>query len=257
MFSYPSRQQAGLQTTGRALTKLPVWQLCGLWITLCVTSNFALYAAEPQPSSLRQLSEFGDVGSKQLAETKGWTTEPGVTVVAHDGKSVIVQVPPLTGLRIERPIRLADGDSLTYWGTHPAITLDSQIIGGSSSYLDYLQLPVAKGKDQRFYLPTVRGIHPGQFLNLHGGPGSGGGVNRGVVKSLGYDSEKRLHDFVADTDLDHVTGATPEADADDAVFLEMSWLMNRATSDKTPDGFTVTFDQAAPEKGTLDWMLVK
>ena len=26
-------------------------------------------AAEPQPSQLRQLSEFGDVGSKQLAET--------------------------------------------------------------------------------------------------------------------------------------------------------------------------------------------
>ena len=73
--------------------------------------------------------------------------------------------------------------------------------------LDYLQEPVAKGKDQRFYLPTVRGIHPGQFLNLHGGPGYGGGVTRGVVKSLGYDSEKKLHYLVADTDLDHVPGA--------------------------------------------------
>ena len=45
------------------------WHLCGLWIALCVTTNFVLHAAEPQPSSLRQLSEFGDVGPKQLAET--------------------------------------------------------------------------------------------------------------------------------------------------------------------------------------------
>ena len=40
-------------------------------------------------------------------------------------------------------------------------------------------------------LLTLRGIHPGQFLNLHGGPGYGGGVTRGVVKSLEYDSEIR------------------------------------------------------------------
>ena len=217
-----------------------------------LNSPEAVIAAEPSASSVRQLSEFGDVGPKQLAETyqkaiaelrktggvieipaaiwsqivnkqlplqgltrspeppgetKRWTTEPGITVVAHDGRSVIVQVPPLSGMRIERPIRLADGDSLPHWGTHPAITIDSQITYGSSSYLDYLQLPVAKGKDQKFYLPTVRGIHPGQFLNLHGGPGYGGGVTRGVVKSLGYDPEKKLHYFVADTDLDHIPGA--------------------------------------------------
>ena len=141
------------------------------------------------------------------AETKRWTTEPGVTVVAHDGKSVIVQVPPLTGMRIERPIRLADGDSLPHWGTHPVLTIDSQIVSGSTSYLDWLQLPVEKGLDRRFYLPTVRGIHPGQFLNLHGGPGYGGGVTRGVVKSVGYDPEKQMHYFVADTDLNHVAGA--------------------------------------------------
>lgn len=141
------------------------------------------------------------------AETKRWADGMGVTVVSHDGKSVVVQVPPLSGMRIERPIRLADGDSLPHWGTHPAITIDSQIVSGSTSYLDWLQLPVEKGLDRRFYLPTVRGIHPGQFLNLHGGPGYGGGVTRGVVKSVGYDPEKQLHYFVADTDLNHVTGA--------------------------------------------------
>jgi hypothetical protein len=208
--------------------------------------------APQKPAVVRQLSEFGDTGGKQLvetyqsaiselrkvggvleipaadwaviqnkalplqgltrtpeppAETKRWADQPGVTVLSHNGRSVVVQVPPVTGLRIERPLRLADGDSLPHWGTHPAITIDSEIVYGSSSYLDWLQVAVTKGKDQRFYLPTIRGIHPGQFINLHGGPGYGGGVTRGLVKSIGYDAEKQLGYFVADTDLDHVAGA--------------------------------------------------
>ena len=140
-------------------------------------------------------------------ETKRWTDQPGVVVLSHNGKSVVVQVPPVTGIRIERPVRLADGDSLPHWGTHPAVTLESDIIYGSSSYLDWLQEPVKKGKDQRFYLPTVRGIHPGQFINIHGGKGYGGGVTRGLVKSIGYDTEKQLSYFIADTDIDHEAGA--------------------------------------------------
>lgn len=48
-----------------------------------------------------------------------------------------------------------------------------------------------------------------------------------------------------------------EADASYAVFIEKSWLGERAISDKQPDGFTVTFATAAPEKATLDWMLVR
>jgi hypothetical protein len=141
------------------------------------------------------------------AETKRWADGPGVTILAHDGKSVVVQVPPLSGLRLERPVRLADGDSLPHWSTNPALTLDSQIVYGSCSYLDWLQAPVAKGPDRRFYVATVRGLHPGQFLNLHGGPGYGGGVTRGLIKSLGYDAEKQQPYFVADTDIDHVAGA--------------------------------------------------
>ncbi len=222
---------------------------CMLLAGASLTSS--LIAAEPTPVT-RQLSEFGELTSKQLgetykkaidelrqtggvleipaslwpqlanksqslqglirspeppAETKKWTTGQGVTVLSHDGKSVVVQVPPLTGMRIERNIQLGAGDSLPHWGTHPAITIDSQISYGSTSYLDWLQLPVEKGKDRRFYLATVRGIHPGQFLNLHGGPGYGGGVTRGVVKSIGYDVTKQMHYFVADTDLNHVAGA--------------------------------------------------
>ena len=35
----------------------------------------------------------------------------------------------------------------------------------------------------------------------------GGGVTRGLVKSLGYDVEKQMSYFVADTDIDHEAGA--------------------------------------------------
>jgi hypothetical protein len=140
-------------------------------------------------------------------ETKRWTDGKGVTIVSHDGESVVLQVPPLSGMHIKRDIRLADGDSLPHWGTHPAIKLESNLIYGAVSYLDWLQAPVKKGKDQRFYLPTVRGIRPGQFLNIHGGPGYGGGVTRALVKSIGYDAEKKQNYLVADTDLDHTAGA--------------------------------------------------
>lgn len=223
------------------------WRTVGL-LALCAS---LLSAAEPKPSLVRELKEFGDTSGKALRETyekaigelrktggvlevpaadwsvlqkplplqgltrtpappeetKRWADQPGVVVLSHNGKSVVVQISPITGLRLERPVRLADGDSLPHWGTHPALTLDSEITYGSSSYLDWLQLPVKKGKDQKFYLPTVRGIHPGQFINIHGGKGYGGGVTRGLVKSLGYDVEKQMSYFVADTDIDHAAGA--------------------------------------------------
>ena len=141
------------------------------------------------------------------AETKRWRDGAGVTVVAVDAKQAVVAVPPLTGARIERHLRLAEGDSLPHWGTHPMLTLDNRITFGSSSYLDWLQEPVVKGPDRRFYVPSVRGLWPGQFLNIHGGRGYGGGVTRAVVKSLGWDARKNMHYLVADSDLDHAAGA--------------------------------------------------
>lgn len=140
-------------------------------------------------------------------ETKRWQTGSGVTVVTSDNQQAIVRVPPLSGLKLERMLNLADGDSLPHWGTHPMLTLENKQVYGSTSYLDWLQEPVAKGKDRRFYVATVRGLHPGQFLNLHGGKGYGGGVTRGCIKSIGYDTEKQMHYIVADTDLDHQAGA--------------------------------------------------
>lgn len=141
------------------------------------------------------------------AETKQWQVGPGATVLTANQTNPVLHVPPLSGLTIDRQLRLDAGDSVPHWGTHPMLVLDSRLVHGSVSYLDWLQSPVEKGLDRRFYVPTVRGLWPGQFLNVHGGPGYGGGVTRAVVKSLGYDPEKSLHYFVADTSIDHVAGA--------------------------------------------------
>lgn len=141
------------------------------------------------------------------AETKQWKQSPGLTVVTADRERPVVALPPFAGLKLEREFRLDAGDSAPHWGTHPMLQLDSKLVYGSISYLDWIQAPVEKGEDRRFYVPTVRGLSPGQFLNLHGGPGYGGGVTRGVVKSLGFDAAKGLHYFTADTSLNHVAGA--------------------------------------------------
>lgn len=141
------------------------------------------------------------------AETKNWRSGAGITLLSIGPQQAVLRVPPLDGARIERTLALDEGDSLPHWGTHPVLTIDSRLIYGSVSYLDWLQAPVSKGPDQRFYLPTVRGLHPGQFLNIHGGPGYGGGVTRAYVKALGYDPQKQQHYLVADTSQDHTAGA--------------------------------------------------
>lgn len=141
------------------------------------------------------------------AETKQWQTGAGVTIVSADAQQTIIQLPPLSGAKIERRVDLAEGDSLPHWGTHPALTIESKLVAGSVSYLDWIQEPVEKGLDRRFYVPTVRGLRPGAFVNIHGHSGYGGGVTRACIKSLGYDAEKKLHYVVADTSMDHKAGA--------------------------------------------------
>ncbi|MDA1140913.1 MAG: hypothetical protein O3B01_20300 [Planctomycetota bacterium] len=139
--------------------------------------------------------------------TRTWRSKPGITIIESNEQQVMVQVPQIEGLKISRTLRTEEGNSLPHWGTHPMVTMENKLVFGSSSYLDWLQFPVEKGKERRFYLPTIRGIRVGQFLNAHGGPGYGGGVNRAYVKSLGYDKEKKMSYFVADTELDHLAGA--------------------------------------------------
>ena len=48
-----------------------------------------------------------------------------------------------------------------------------------------------------------------------------------------------------------------EADADYAVFIEQTWLSNRAVVKKEARGFTVQFKKRAPKGAKLDWMIVR
>lgn len=49
----------------------------------------------------------------------------------------------------------------------------------------------------------------------------------------------------------------PEANADYAVMVQPSWLTLDAVTEKTAEGFTVTFSAAPPEEGRIDWMLLR
>lgn len=51
--------------------------------------------------------------------------------------------------------------------------------------------------------------------------------------------------------------AQPEANADYAIFVEHSWLTNRAISGKQPERFTIKFSDAAAQIASLDWMIVR
>ena len=54
-----------------------------------------------------------------------------------------------------------------------------------------------------------------------------------------------------------VTFPTPEADANYAVFLESSFLSQRAITSRTPQGFTVQFETAPAADARIDWVLVR
>jgi hypothetical protein len=49
----------------------------------------------------------------------------------------------------------------------------------------------------------------------------------------------------------------PEEDGEYAVFIEQSWLGNRAVTEKGPEGFTITFATPAPANAKVDWMIVR
>ena len=158
--------------------------------------------------SLDNTSQIAPRTPAAPAETKMWQHEgPGVSILEVKEDKLILKVPQIGGLEIDRTLRMPAGESLPHWSTDFALTLNNKIIQGSNSYLDWLALPVKAGKDARFYVKTIRGLKPGMFLNLHGGPGYGGGVTRGCVKTLGFDAEKKLWYFTADTSIDHVAGA--------------------------------------------------
>ena len=51
----------------------------------------------------------------------------------------------------------------------------------------------------------------------------------------------------------------PKAETDDqyGVFIEQTWLGNRAIVKKEAQGFTVEFEKPAPAGAKLDWLIVR
>lgn len=133
---------------------------------------------------------------------KSWKSGDGVTVFDARGNMPRLFPPQSTGLSIERVMNLAQGESLSFWGYYPMVRMRNTILHGSTSYRDWLQEEVQPGKDQRFYLATIRGVFPGMFLSL----GEYGEVERLYVKSLGYDQAKKMWYFTADALFRHPKG---------------------------------------------------
>ena len=136
------------------------------------------------------------------ASAKTWHAGVGITVVDARGRSPVVQPPQATGLVIDRVLNLPPGESLPSWDMDSILTLNNTILRGSTSYHDFLQEAVTAGEDRRFYVATIRGVFPGEFLN-----GLSGGIPRLYVKSIGYDREKKSWYFVADTPSNLKKGA--------------------------------------------------
>ena len=127
-----------------------------------------------------------------------WGNGLGVTILDNRGGTMKVLVPELTGAVFSRTMRMPEGQSCGHWGYFPLLSLQNNVVRGTTSYRDWLAADVKAGKDQRFYVRTIRGIFPGMFLNT----GDYSHVQRLYVKSLGYDQEKKAPYFVADTDFD-------------------------------------------------------
>jgi hypothetical protein len=127
------------------------------------------------------------------ALTKSWKIGPGITVIDLR-KMGSITTPMARGFTINRTLQLPVGQSLPHWDIDPMIYIKNTILRGSTSYRDWLQEDIPGGKDQKFYVATIRGVFPGEFLNS----GDYGNVERLCVKSIGYDNQKQMWYFVAD-----------------------------------------------------------
>ncbi|MCG3147053.1 MAG: hypothetical protein PCFJNLEI_00489 [Verrucomicrobiae bacterium] len=130
------------------------------------------------------------------APAKSWGKKAGVTVVDARGGTLKVNPAQVTGMEMNRKLDLSGEQSLPFWDYFPMLKLRNTVLHGSTSYRDWLQEAAPAGKDSKFYVATIRGIFPGMFMSI----GEYGTVERLFVKSVGYDKEKGMWYFVADTE---------------------------------------------------------
>ena len=118
---------------------------------------------------------------------------PGLTLIDIREGTVKILPPPATGLRLERALKLPEGQSLPHWDYFPLLALENVVARGSTSYRDQVLEDVAAGADARLFVNTIRGLFPGMFVNLHSKK-----LQRIHVKSLGYDADRGRWYVVAD-----------------------------------------------------------
>ncbi len=147
----------------------------------------ALYSEENTTQvSTRKLTAEGEV---QAWKTAG----PGITVVEVDPEGTTVQAPSVSGLTLQRVLRMPVNESLPHWTTDFALNINNKLVHGSQSYLDWTNEPIVAGKDTPVYVNTIRGLRVGAFMNIVGPK-----LSRVLIKSLGYDTTKNKWYFTAD-----------------------------------------------------------
>ncbi len=88
-------------------------------------------------------------------------------------------------------------ENLPWQNTFATQKIVSEYLGGASSYMDYLAGDVAAGTDQKFFVPSLRGLFVGQTLAVTGQAKSYGGKTEWIkVKKLGIENNRPF--FVAD-----------------------------------------------------------
>ncbi len=93
-------------------------------------------------------------------------------------------------------------------GVHSTESIDTHIAGGTSSYLQRTLEAVKAGEDARIDVVTIRGLSAGSQVIVTGAPESYAGPHdRGPIKRLGWDKERRRAYIVMDLEHDHPKGA--------------------------------------------------
>jgi len=135
---------------------------------------------------------------------------PVVTILDRRSGYDIVDVPQVgkagtfvwAGMEVNRVLDMSP-QSLPHWGSHSVLAINNTILRGSSSVLRPILDPVKKGKDTRIFPINMRGIFPGQFLNV--GPFTAASEYT-RIKTVGWDEETKRPFCTADLERDHAAG---------------------------------------------------
>ena len=135
---------------------------------------------------------------------------PGVTVIDYRDGFINYRVPQIGkeqtgswgGLRISRILNMGQ-KSIEPYGGYPVQSIKNYSISGCSSYHGLLALPAAKGENARCYVETIRGISVGQYLQVDLYKQGGERDSDVIVKTIGWDNDRKLYYFTCDLKYDH------------------------------------------------------